>query len=134
VTVAAPGPRLRELETLARLLDEQFRIPGTSIRFGLDALVGLVPGLGDIATALVSLYVVARARDLGAPAGVLALMVGNILIDMTVGAVPVLGDVFDIAFKANRRNLELLRRALERQEARVAVAESKATGVRSGKA
>jgi hypothetical protein len=112
----APDPRLREVETLAHLLDEQFRIPGTSVRFGLDGVIGLVPGLGDMATTLVSLYVVARARDLGVPIGVLARMVGNILIDTVVGAIPVLGDVFDVAFKANRRNLDLLRRALAKQD------------------
>lgn len=119
VSVAA-DPRLREVETLARLLDEQFRIPGTSVRFGLDGLIGLVPGLGDMAATLVSLYVVARARDLGVPASVLARMAGNILIDTVVGAIPVAGDVFDVAFKANRRNLNLLRRALDRQEGRAA--------------
>lgn len=127
--MAPPDPRLRDIETLARLLDDQFRIPGTSIRFGLDGLIGLVPGLGDVATTLVSLYVVARARDLGVPASVLALMVGNILLDMTVGAVPVLGDVFDVAFKANRRNLGLLQRALAKQERRTTPAGNLARGV-----
>ncbi|MEQ9332090.1 DUF4112 domain-containing protein [Thalassobaculum sp.] len=113
--MTASDTRLRDIEALARLLDDRFRVPGTSIRFGLDGLIGLVPGLGDVATTLVSLYVVARARDLGAPGGVLAMMLGNILLDTAVGAIPVLGDAFDIAFKANRRNLGLLKRTLERR-------------------
>lgn len=104
---------LAEIEFIARLLDDRFRIPGTSIRFGLDGLLGLVPGVGDGATALVSLYVVYRAWSLGASGGVLGRMLLNILLDSTVGSVPVLGDVFDVAFKSNRRNLELLRRHLD---------------------
>lgn len=119
----APDPRLSEVETLTRVLDEQFRIPGTSVRFGLDGLIGLVPGIGDAATTLVSLYVVARARSLGVPTGVLALMLGNILLDTTVGAIPILGDVFDVAFKANRRNLGLMQRALAKAERRRPAAE-----------
>lgn len=103
---------LAELEAIARLLDDRFRIPGTSIRFGLDGLLGLVPGIGDGATALVSLYVVLRAWSLGAPSGVLGRMLVNILVDSAIGSIPLLGDVFDVAFKSNRRNLELLRRHL----------------------
>jgi len=104
---------LAEIEFITRLLDDRFRVPGTSIRFGLDGLLGLVPGIGDGATALVSLYVVYRAWSMGAPTGVLGRMLFNILLDSTVGSVPVLGDVFDVAFKSNRRNLELLRRHLD---------------------
>jgi hypothetical protein len=100
------------MEVLARLLDDRFRIPGTSIRFGLDGLIGLVPGLGDVATTAASLYLVYRARALGMPKPVLARMIVNILADTAVGAIPLLGDIFDIAFKANRRNFDLLRRAL----------------------
>jgi len=103
---------LAELEFVARLLDDRFRIPGTSIRFGLDGLLGLVPGIGDGATALVSLYLVLRAWSLGVPPRVLGRMLVNVLLDSAVGSVPVLGDVFDVAFKSNRRNLELLRRHL----------------------
>ncbi len=103
------------LEVLTRLLDDRFRIPGTSVRFGLDGLIGLVPGLGDAATTAVSLYLVYQARALGAPKTVLARMLVNVLADTAVGAIPLLGDVFDVAFKANRRNLDLLRRALGEQ-------------------
>lgn len=115
------APRLHDLEALALLLDDRFRIPGTSIRFGVDGLVGLVPGIGDVATTLVSLYLVARARDLGLPGSVLMRMLGNVAIDSVVGAIPLLGDVFDVAFKANRRNIELLKRELRRQSADPAV-------------
>lgn len=107
--------RLAQIEFLTRLLDDRFRIPGTSIRFGLDGIVGLVPGLGDAATMAMSLYIVHRARGMGASRAVIARMVGNVLIDTVVGAVPLLGDLFDVAFKANRRNLTLLKRSLDRQ-------------------
>lgn len=121
MTLSRPDTRLRDLEALALLLDEKFRIPGTSIRFGVDGVVGLVPGIGDVATTLVSLYLVARARDLGLPNRVLIRMLGNIAIDFLVGAVPLVGDVFDVAFKANRRNIDLLKRELGRQAASPAV-------------
>jgi hypothetical protein len=110
---------LAEMEVLTRLLDDRFRIPGTSIRFGLDGLIGLVPGLGDAATTTVSLYLVYRAHALGAPKAVLARMMVNILADTAVGAIPLLGDIFDVAFKANRRNLDLLRRHLKNGMGRV---------------
>lgn len=105
--------RLAEIEFLARLLDDRFRIPGTSIRFGLDGLVGLIPGLGDASTTVAALFLVYRARQLGVPKVVVARMVANVLADMTIGAIPLLGDIFDIAFKVNRRNLDLMRRHVE---------------------
>ncbi len=108
----ARDPRLDEIESLARLLDSRFRIPGTGIRFGLDGLLGLVPGIGDAATGFAALYIVHRARALGVPTHVLVRMIGNVAIDMAAGSVPVLGDIFDVAFKANLRNLDLLRRHL----------------------
>lgn len=110
--MSSPKSQLDDIEALTRLLDDRFRIPGTSIRFGLDGLIGLVPGVGDAATTAAALYVVWRARSLGVPKAVLARMVANLLADMALGAVPLLGDVFDVAFKANRRNLDLLRRSL----------------------
>lgn len=99
-----------ELERLAWWLDDSFRIPGTNRRVGLDGLIGLIPGVGDTATTAIAAYIVYRAWRMGAPGHVLARMGGNVAIDFLVGSVPVLGDVFDLAFKANRRNLELLRR------------------------
>ena len=103
-----------ELDLLAALLDSRWRIPGTSIRFGLDALVGLVPVLGDVATGLVSAYIVLRARNSGAGNGLVARMLGNVLLDTVVGSVPILGSIFDVYFKANNRNIRLLRRHLQR--------------------
>ena len=89
-------------------MDSQFKIPGTNVRFGLDALIGLVPGAGDFATFLISGYMVTILAKNGASGFVLARMVLNVLIDSLVGAIPVLGDIFDVAFKANQRNMTLM--------------------------
>ena len=103
----------RRLETVAYWLDERFRIPGTNIRVGLDGIAGLIPGVGDAATTLISLYIVAEAYRIGLPGRAIARMLGNVGLDFAVGSIPLLGDVFDIAFKANRRNLRLLLRHLD---------------------
>jgi hypothetical protein len=100
--------RLARLDALARLLDTAFVIPGTGIRFGLDALIGLVPGIGDAITTAMALYVVNEARALGAPRLLIARMLVNVALDGVVGAVPLVGDAFDVAFRANRRNIALL--------------------------
>lgn len=105
---------LRSLERLTSLMDERFQIPGTRYRFGLDGLLGLIPGVGDTATGLVGLYIIYQARQHGAPASLLARMAGNVAIDTVVGSIPLLGDLFDFGFKAHRRNLKLLHRHLER--------------------
>lgn len=105
--------RLARLRKFAWLLDGQFRLPGTKFRFGLNSIVGLSPVVGDVAMGLVSLYLVWEARQLGAPAGLLARMVGNVAIEVVGGAVPILGDLFDMAFKANLRNLDLLERWMQ---------------------
>jgi len=89
-------------------MDAQFRIPGTSIRFGLDSLIGLVPGVGDLVSFFISGYMVSIAVKKGASGFVQARMLFNIVIDAVVGAVPILGDIFDVAFKANQRNMKLL--------------------------
>lgn len=107
---------LRRLEELAHLMDEAVGIPGTELRVGLDPLVGLVPGAGDTLTAVVSLWIVFRARRLGVSRGVLLKMAANVAIDWLVGSIPVLGDLFDFGWKANRRNLRLMRRDLEARE------------------
>lgn len=101
-------PGLRNLNALSKLMDAQFRIPGTNIRFGVDSLIGLVPGVGDFASFLISSYVVSIAVNKGASGFVLSRMILNIAIDALVGAIPILGDIFDVAFKANQRNMKLL--------------------------
>lgn len=101
---------LAEVEHLATWLDSRWRIPGTSWRFGLDGLIGLVPGIGDTVTLLLSLYVVALGVRLGASPATVLRMLANVALDALIGAVPVIGDIADVAFKANRRNLDLLRR------------------------
>ena len=106
---------IAEFERLARLLDTQWRIPGTSMRFGMDPLVGLIPGLGDAAAGLVSAYIVVLAARLKLPNHVLARMAGNVAIDVVFGSVPILGSIFDLFYKANRRNLRLLQSHLERE-------------------
>ena len=103
-----------ELDFLAELLDSRWLIKGTSIRFGLYSVLGLVPVLGDVATGLVSAYIVMRARNCGAGNGLVARMLGNVLLDTVGGSVPILGSIFDIYFKANNRNIRLLRRHLQR--------------------
>ncbi len=106
---------LEELDSLSWLLDSRWRLPGTGFRFGVDALAGLVPGVGDVATGLVSAWLVWRAAKFDVPAHLLARMVGNVALDSLVGAIPLVGSLFDFAFKANRRNVALLRRHLARR-------------------
>jgi len=99
---------LKDIEKLAKLMDAQFKVPGTNIRFGLDSLIGLIPGVGDLSTFAVSGYMLWIMANNGASGFLLARMVLNILIDAIVGMVPLLGDIFDIAFKANLRNMRLM--------------------------
>jgi hypothetical protein len=100
------------LITLTRLLDTAVEVPGLRTRVGLDALLGLVPGIGDLVSVGLGLYLVMEARTLGASRWLQARMIGNLLIDGAVGAVPVAGDLFDIYFKAHVRNLKLLQKEL----------------------
>lgn len=116
--VASREERIARIDALARLFDTAFLIPGTNIRFGLDALIGLVPGIGDAITTLIALYIVSEARALGAPRLLIARMLANVAIDGVVGAVPLVGDAFDVAWRANRRNVALLRDHLHRTERR----------------
>jgi len=101
--------RMARLDALANLLDTAFILPGTNVRFGIDAIIGLVPGIGDAITTLISLYIVREARELGAPRRLIARMLMNVALDGAVGAVPFLGDAFDVMWRANRRNVALLR-------------------------
>jgi len=105
---------LARLERLARFLDTAIAIPGTRIRFGADTVVGLVPGVGDAITTLASAYLIYEAHRLGVPRHLLARMIGNVAFDAVIGAVPVLGDVADMFWRANTRNIRLLREHLSR--------------------
>ncbi len=107
--------RLARLEAIARLLDIAFVVPGTNIRYGIDGLIGLIPVIGDIITTAISLWLVREARSLGAPWYVTARMLGNVALDGVVGMVPFAGDAFDVMFRANIRNVRLLRRWLDKQ-------------------
>ncbi len=99
---------LQHLRTITRVFDQAFAVPGTKWRFGLDALFGLVPGLGDIAGALVAVYAMRVARQLNAPPALQLHLLSNIALDAIIGMVPIAGDLFDFAFKAQTRNLALL--------------------------
>ena len=105
---------VHRLERFAHLSDSAYRIPIIGRRIGLDGLVGLVPGIGDGVTALMAFYPLVEAWRLGVPGALLLRMLANIGADSILGAVPIAGDLFDFAFKANRRNVALLRRHLGR--------------------
>jgi hypothetical protein len=110
--------RIARLDALASLLDTAFIFPGTNVRFGFDAIIGLVPGIGDAITTMISLYIVREARALGAPGHVIVRMLMNVALDGVVGAVPLLGDAFDVMWRANRRNVALLRNHLDKEARR----------------
>jgi hypothetical protein len=110
------APEVRSLRALARLLDESIRVPGTRWRFGLDAVMDLVPGLGDVAGVAVSGWLLLQAARLGASRWTLARMAGNVAVDALAGALPGIGVVFDGMWKANSRNIRLLEAQLESPE------------------
>jgi hypothetical protein len=113
-------PQIERLRTISRVLDTAFSIPGTRFRFGLDAIIGLVPGVGDIIGGLFSTYIIFKAARLGAPKATLTRMVVNTGIDTLVGEIPLLGDLFDFGFKSNIRNMALLEDHLQRPVAATA--------------
>ncbi|WP_185985024.1 DUF4112 domain-containing protein [Aureimonas mangrovi] len=100
--------RLERMARFARMMDTAVRIPGTNIRFGADAVISLVPGLGDGAAALMGLVIVNEARKLGLPYHKMARMIGNLGIDAVFGAVPIAGTFFDVYFKAHLRNIDII--------------------------
>ena len=114
----AAGPSradaVARLEGLSRLLDSAIQIPGTKQRVGIDALLGLIPGIGDLVSTALSSYLIWEARNLGLPRWKIARMIANVAADTAVGAIPFAGDVFDVFFRANRRNMKILRDHLER--------------------
>jgi hypothetical protein len=107
-TAATAQAKLRRLRRLVKIMDQAIRIPGTKITVGLDALAGLAPVVGDVATAGVSLYLIDQARKLGVSKPLLTRMYFNLAVDAAVGLFPLVGDVFDVAWKANVKNLQLL--------------------------
>jgi Domain of unknown function (DUF4112) len=106
---------LERLDRLSRLLDIAFLVPGTNIRFGVEAILRLVPGIGDAAASALSCWVLYEAYCLGTPPLLLARMIGNVVVEGMAGAVPIAGDLFDIRWRANRRNVGLLREYFERE-------------------
>lgn len=108
---------LIRLEALAKVMDSAFKIPGTEVRMGFDALLGLVPVIGDAIAGAISSYLIWEAKKLGVPKWVLGRMVANTAIDTALGSIPVVGDMFDVAFRANSKNVALLRRHLEKTHA-----------------
>jgi Domain of unknown function (DUF4112) len=112
-TMARQFASNEHLDYIAALLDDIFRIPGTQIRFGLDALIGWVPGVGDSMTGIASFLIVFASWRRGAKAVTLVRMIANVLLETAIGAIPVAGDVFHVIWKANRRNYRLLLRERE---------------------
>ena len=107
-------PQLERLRRLARLLDSAVQLPGTRFRFGLDPIIGLVPGIGHLIGAVFSTYIIYQAARLGAPQSILVRMLGNVGVDTLVGEIPLLGDLFDFGWKSNTRNIALLEQHLQR--------------------
>ena len=105
--------QLSRLRRVSRLLDNAISIPGTKISFGLDPILGLLPGGGDTITGGIAAYIVVEAARMGVPREILGKMVGNILIDSFAGTIPVVGDLFDVGWKANVKNIELLEQHLD---------------------
>ena len=103
------------VETLARLMDSAVAIPGTNVRIGLDAAIGLVPVIGDLVSQAIASYIIWEARQLGVSRLTLARMIGNTAIDTVIGLVPIAGDAFDVMYRANMKNLALLKAHIARQ-------------------
>ena len=108
--------QLQSLDRLAWLLDSSIRIPGTNRTIGLDGIIGLLPGVGDVISGVLSGYIVVKALLMGLPIFVIARMVMNIMLEGIVGVIPVVGDLFDFIFKANRRNVRLMQTYLQSPE------------------
>ncbi|MDC0161298.1 DUF4112 domain-containing protein [Marine Group III euryarchaeote] len=104
--------KLVRLRQLSENLDESFTIPGTNIKFGMDALLGLVPGGGDLVSGIFSLYMLRAAIKMKLPKRAIFSMLVNILLDTTIGIIPVAGDIFDIFWKSNKRNLKIIEKHL----------------------
>jgi hypothetical protein len=110
IKTAGPGREdaIARITLVANLMDSAFLIPGLNRRVGLDAVLGLVPGVGDALSAAISSYIIWEARQLGLPRWKIARMIGNVAVDTAIGAIPFAGDVFDVVFKSNQRNLRII--------------------------
>ncbi|MCB5173852.1 DUF4112 domain-containing protein [Microvirga lenta] len=110
--IKTAGPRredaIARITLLAKLLDSAFFVPGLNRRVGIDSVIGLVPGVGDAISTLLASYIIWEARQLGLPRWKIARMIGNVAVDTAVGAIPIAGDLFDVYFKANERNLRII--------------------------
>lgn len=112
--------KVAELRNLADILDARWRVPGTNFRFGADGLASIFPVIGDTATAVLGAWIILQAARMGVPKSTLVRMVGNVGIDWAVGSIPVVGTIFDFAFKSNLRNMRLLNRHLDTWESQEA--------------
>ena len=117
---------LERLKIIARRLDALFRIPGTRLTVGIDNLLGFIPVIGDAAALAPALWLVWKARQLGATPGALVVMLANLVIDLVIGSIPLIGDLFDIAYNANIRNMRLLEANLRKRSARAQPVQSRA--------
>ena len=110
IKTAGPGREdaMARITLVANLMDSAFVVPGLNRRVGLDAVLGLVPGVGDALSAAIASYIIWEARQLGLPRWKIARMIGNVAVDTAIGAIPFAGDVFDVFFKANERNLRII--------------------------
>jgi hypothetical protein len=113
---AAPshGDALRRMDLVAKVLDAAFVLPGTNRKVGIDAIIGLVPGVGDVVTTLLSTYIIWEARNLGLSRLALGRMLTNLAIHATIGTIPVIGDIFDALFRVNQRNMRIVHSQLGR--------------------
>jgi hypothetical protein len=109
-----PAAVRQRIESMERLLERSFTVPGVNAPIGLDAIVGLIPVVGDVVTAAMGAYIIWEANNLGLPKWKLWRMGGNLLFDSAVGAIPVAGDVFDFLYRSNSRNLRILKRHLDK--------------------
>ena len=117
---AAPSHEsaVRRMQTVANILDTAFIIPGTKQRVGIDAIIGLIPGAGDVVTTILSSYIIWEARNLGVSRSALTRMLANLGIHAAIGSIPIVGDLFDAFFRVNQRNMRIVRSQLERRLSR----------------
>ena len=123
-----PASVRRRVEAMEAMLERAFTVPGTSYRVGLDAIVGLVPVVGDLVTTAMGAWIVWEGRNLGMPKFQLARMAANVGVDTLIGAVPLVGDLFDLAFRSNSRNVKILKRWLDRHHPETVTIEGEVVG------